>query len=162
MSDIPVKQASYPESWSRTFPGVDYRVSHRSTTVRLDDIVRTMLEAAEILENSEYLDSAKKAGDFVLLAQMPDPQPALAQQYDLNMQPAWAGKFEPPAVTGGESQGLLRLLMFLYRKTGDRRYLEPFLAHSLIFVLRNFPTDDSPASMNCRPTNPCISPSNTS
>ena len=125
VSDIPVKQASYPESWSRTFPGVDYRGFYTFNDGALDDIVRTMLEAAEILENSEYLDSAKKAGDFVLLAQMPDPQPAWAQQYDLNMQPAWARKFEPPAVTGGESQGLLRLLMFLYRKTGDRRYLEP-------------------------------------
>jgi hypothetical protein len=41
------------------------------------------------------------------------------------MQPAWARKFEPPAVTGGESQGVMRTLLMLYRQTQDRRYLKP-------------------------------------
>jgi hypothetical protein len=56
---------------------------------------------------------------------MPDPQPAWAQQYDAAMHPAWARVFEPPAVTGGESQGVLRTLLLLYRETGDRKYLTP-------------------------------------
>lgn len=123
--EFPVKRASYPETWSRTFPGADYRAHYTFNDNAIADMVRTMVEAAEILKNPQYLDAARKAGGFVLLAQMPDPQPAWAQQYDLNMQPAWARRFEPPSVTGGESQGVLRLLMYLYRKTGDRRYLEP-------------------------------------
>jgi hypothetical protein len=41
------------------------------------------------------------------------------------MHPAWARVFEPPSVTGGESQGIMRILMTLYRETGDRKYLEP-------------------------------------
>jgi hypothetical protein len=41
------------------------------------------------------------------------------------MQPAWARKFEPPAVTGGESQQVLRTLLHLYRETGDEKYLAP-------------------------------------
>ncbi|OQW95063.1 MAG: hypothetical protein BWK77_08230 [Verrucomicrobia bacterium A1] len=56
---------------------------------------------------------------------MPDPQPAWAQQYDADMHPVWARKFEPPAVTGGESQGILQTLLRLYRETGQRRFLEP-------------------------------------
>lgn len=56
---------------------------------------------------------------------MPEPQPAWAQQYDADMHPAWARKFEPPAVTGGESQGILRTLLVLYRATGDRKFLDP-------------------------------------
>ena len=56
---------------------------------------------------------------------MPDPQPAWAQQYDFEMHPAWARKFEPPAVTGGESQGAMRTLITIARQTGDRKYLEP-------------------------------------
>src|SRR5262249_15082458 len=60
-----------------------------------------------------------------LLAQMPDPQPAWAQQYDADMHPAWARIFEPPSVTGGGSQGIMRILMTLYRETGDRKYLAP-------------------------------------
>ena len=66
-----------------------------------------------------------KAGDFIVLAQLPDPQPAWAQQYNFDMQPAWARKFEPPAVSGSESQGLLRVLMRLYLESGDDKYLKP-------------------------------------
>ena len=59
-----------------------------------------------------------------MLAQMPDPQPAWAQQYNPAGQPAWARKFEPPAVTGGESQGVMRTLIQLYRRTGEKKYLD--------------------------------------
>ncbi len=41
------------------------------------------------------------------------------------MQPAWARVFEPPSITGGESQGILRILMALYRETGIIKYFEP-------------------------------------
>jgi hypothetical protein len=41
------------------------------------------------------------------------------------MHPAWARRFEPAAVTGGESQGVIRTLMAIYRETGDRKFLEP-------------------------------------
>jgi hypothetical protein len=56
---------------------------------------------------------------------MPDPQPAWAQQYDYRMRPVWARKFEPPAITGGESRDVMRALMKIYRATGDAKYLEP-------------------------------------
>ena len=56
---------------------------------------------------------------------MPEPQPGWAQQYDREMHPAWARKFEPPSITGGESQGAIRILMDVYRHTGDKKYLEP-------------------------------------
>jgi len=59
---------------------------------------------------------------------MPDPQPAWAQQYNAQMQPAWARKFEPPSITGGESQGAIRILMDVYRHTGDKKYLAPIPA----------------------------------
>jgi hypothetical protein len=65
-----------------------------------------------------------RAGEFLLLAQMPDPQPAWAQQYDAQMHPAWDRKFEPPAITGAESQTVMESLLYLYRRTGDRRYLD--------------------------------------
>ena len=56
---------------------------------------------------------------------MPDPQPAWAQQYDRQMHPVWDRKFEPPAITGLESQDALETLLLLHRKTGDRKYLAP-------------------------------------
>ncbi|MCX8038741.1 MAG: pectate lyase, partial [Candidatus Sumerlaeia bacterium] len=75
-------------------------------------------------KDERYLAAAKKGGDFLLLAQMPDPQPAWAQGYDVKMQPVWGRAFEPPAVSGAESQAVLESLLMLYRRTGDRKYIE--------------------------------------
>lgn len=124
-AQFPVKRASYPESWDRKWPGPHYQQHYTFNDNTISDMIDTMLEAARIYNEPRYRASAEKGGQFILLAQMPDPQPAWAQQYDANMHPAWARVFEPPSVTGGESQGIMRTLMVLYRETGDRKYLEP-------------------------------------
>ncbi|MCX7825708.1 MAG: hypothetical protein N2689_09135, partial [Verrucomicrobiae bacterium] len=76
----------------------------------------------------EYLAAAKKGGEFLILAQMPEPQPAWAQQYNMQMEPAWARAFEPPAITGNESVGAMQVLMDLYIETGDEKFLKPLPA----------------------------------
>jgi hypothetical protein len=44
------------------------------------------------------------------------------------MRPAWARKFEPPAISGGESQGVMQTLIELYRRTaGSREHVARFL-----------------------------------
>jgi PelA/Pel-15E family pectate lyase len=118
--------ASYPETWSRTFPGYkDYWRFYTFNDGNVDRTIETLLLATRLTGDPAYRTAAIKAGDFVLMAQMPDPQPAWAQQYDFEMKPVWARKFEPPAISGGESQRLLDTLMDLYVETGDRKYLEP-------------------------------------
>ena len=124
-AQFPVKKAGYPDSWSRTFPGQDYKSYYTFNDNSISDTIATMLEAFEVYGDARYKAAAEKAGDFILLAQMPEPQPAWAQQYDADMHPAWARKFEPPAVTGGESQGVMKSLLVLYRATGNKKYLEP-------------------------------------
>ena len=124
-ADFPIKRASYPESWSRTHPGKNYRTFYTFNDNAIADLIDVMFIAERTYKDQRYHQTARKAGDFILLAQMPEPQPAWAQQYDADMHPAWARKFEPPSVTGGESQGILRTLLRLYRDTGDRKYLEP-------------------------------------
>ncbi len=125
---FPLKPASYPESWSRTFPKTDYKGFYTLNDNSLADTVDVMLEAVEVYGDPAYRTSAMQAGDFLLLARMPAPQPAWAQQYDAEMHPAWARKFEPPAITGGESQGAIRILLELARATGETKYLEPIPA----------------------------------
>jgi PelA/Pel-15E family pectate lyase len=120
----PVKAAQYPESWSRTYAKHDYTGYYTLNDNTLADVIDTMFFAAEAYDDARYRKAAIGAGDFILLAQMPDPQPAWAQQYDFEMQPAWARKFEPPAITGGESQGVLRVLLDLHARTKDPRYLD--------------------------------------
>jgi PelA/Pel-15E family pectate lyase len=134
---FPVKQASYPPSWPRKWPGPDYQSHYTFNDNSIADAIDTMLEAARIYQDPRYRQSAEKGGQFILRAQMPEPQPAWAQQYDAAMHPAWARVFEPPSVTGGETQSILRTLMVLYRETGDRKYLEP-IPRALAWLKRSF------------------------
>lgn len=124
-SQHPVKKASYPESWSKEWPGPDYRGHYTFNDNSISDVIDMMLEAARIYDEPKYQAAAERGGDFMLLAQMPDPQPGWAQQYDADMHPAWARIFEPPSVTGGESQGIMKTLLLLYSETGKKQYLEP-------------------------------------
>jgi PelA/Pel-15E family pectate lyase len=136
-AQFPVRRASFPAAWPRTWPGsqqywLRYTLNDNSLATTVDtlfEVARTYAGAGPGNARHELgarsRAAAIKAGDFVLLAQMPDPQPAWAQQYDFDMHPSWARKFEPPAITAGESQGAIRLLLKLFRETGDRKYLEP-------------------------------------
>ncbi|HYW79119.1 MAG TPA: pectate lyase, partial [Thermoguttaceae bacterium] len=124
-AQFPVKQAEYPDTWPREYPGVKYSACYTFNDNAISDVIDVMFEASRTYENPEYAEAARRAGDFILLAQMPEPQPAWAQQYNAAMHPVWARKFEPASVTGGESQGVMRTLMQIYRETGDKRYLEP-------------------------------------
>jgi len=86
------------------------------------------LEAFHRLGDHRYLDAAKRGGDFLVLAQLPEPQPGWAQQYNFDMEPAWARAFEPPAVCSSESAVAVRVLVDLFVETGERRYLDPIPA----------------------------------
>lgn len=132
----PVKPASYPPSWSRTWPGGDYQAHYTFNDNAICDVIDALLEAARIYHEPRYRAAAEKGGDFILLAQMPEPQPAWAQQYDADMHPAWARPFEPPAIAGGESQAVLRTLLVLYRETGNRKYLAP-VPRALAYLKRS-------------------------
>jgi len=120
----PLLKASYPEIWSRKWPN-DWTGRYFINDDITPDTLVTMLDAYDTYDEQRYLESALKAGEFLLLAQMPEPQPAWAQQYDRKMHPVWDRKFEPPAISGLESQAVLEVLLLLYRKTGKAKYLEP-------------------------------------
>lgn len=121
----PVIPASYPETWPREYPGGDYWFRYTFNDQAISDTIDALLLAAHIYREPRYRAAALRAGEFILLAQMPAPQPAWAQQYDFEMRPAWARRFEPPAVSGGESQRLLETLMLLYFETGDDKFVKP-------------------------------------
>jgi PelA/Pel-15E family pectate lyase len=123
---FPVKKAAYyPGDWPRAPVRKDYWTYYTLNDSCTLDTLEVMALAADVYRDPRYDTAVKKAGDFLLLAQLPDPQPAWAQQYDADMRPAWARKFEPPAVTAGESQRVLESLLWLYARTKEAKYLEP-------------------------------------
>jgi hypothetical protein len=122
--EFPVIPASYPADWSRKWLN-DWRGIYYLNDDVAGDMLRMMLLAWETYDDERFLRSARRTGDFLILAQMPDPQPAWAQQYDAQMQPVWDRKFEPPAISGQESQFAIRALFALYAATDDEKYLAP-------------------------------------
>jgi PelA/Pel-15E family pectate lyase len=128
VEDFPVKPAAYPRDYPRIWPHTDYKGHYTFNDNTHRDCIATMLDAYHRTGKREFLDAAKRGGDFIVLAQMPEPQPGWAQQYNARMEPAWARAFEPPSITGGESVGALRMLMDLYVETGEEKYLKPIPA----------------------------------
>lgn len=122
----PAVKASFPEYDWRT----EGRIKNYWDMYTLNDnvtgyVADTLITAHKVYEDQKYLTALKKLGDFLLLAQMPDPQPGWAQQYSYEMKPIWARKFEPPGVSGDETQEVLETLIKIARVTSDRKYLEP-------------------------------------
>jgi PelA/Pel-15E family pectate lyase len=135
----------FPQGWSgpvpahppakAAYPDYDWRTENRIKNYwelpTLNDdlvlhLVTTLEEGWRIYRDDRCKEAIVKLGEFLLRAQMPDPQPAWAQQYDHQMHPVWARKFEPPAIAGRESQGALRTLLEIHRITRDAKFLEPF------------------------------------
>jgi PelA/Pel-15E family pectate lyase len=121
----PVKPATIPADYPREQPSGSYYAHYTFNDNAHRDLVVTLIDAWHRTGNTTYRDAARRAADYLILAQLPEPQPLWAQQYDENLQPAWARAFEPPSITTGESAGVIRLLVDLYLEFGDEKYLKP-------------------------------------
>jgi len=123
---VEVKKASYPDYDYRTEGKVkDYWNMYTLNDGLAGTVSETLLTAEAVYKDRRYRAALTKLGNFLILAQMPEPQPVWAQQYSRDVQPIWARRFEPAAITGGESQDVIETLMKIYRHTGDKKYLEP-------------------------------------
>lgn len=122
----PVRRASYPDyDWK-----VEGRIKNYWDQYTLNDglagtVSDTLIEAGRVYRDDKYRAALVRLGEFLLLAQMPQPQPAWCQQYNPEMKPIWARKFEPPAIASWESQDVMETLIKIARQTGDKKYLAP-------------------------------------
>lgn len=91
----------------------------------INDCIRVMLEAQAQYPDPAYRKSLDRVGRFMLISQLPPPQPGWAQQYNEYLQPAWARSFEPPAVCPLVTVFNMESLLDLYEYTGEHLYLEP-------------------------------------
>jgi hypothetical protein len=121
----PILKASYPQEWPRVWPHEPYYKYYTLNDGLVGTVSDTLLTAIDEYSDDRYRAALTKLGDFLILAQMPVPQPAWCQQYNFEMQPTWARKFEPPAICGLESEDAIETLMKVYIATRDKKYLEP-------------------------------------
>ncbi|WP_342642061.1 hypothetical protein [Rhodoligotrophos ferricapiens] len=120
----PAPAASLPADWSRTWvkpAGGPYYILNDNL---MRDMVHLFLVAEQHFAEPKYLERAKRAGEFLLKAQLPEPQQGWAQTYNETMQPVWGRKFEPPSVASRETAGAITCLIELYGRTGDKRFLD--------------------------------------
>lgn len=118
-------RATIPADWPREWRKDRYQRLATLNDDALGDCVRTMLEAHRRRGDAAFLAAARRAGEFLLAAQLPEPQPGWAQQYDERMHPAWARAFEPPAVSSRETVCAIAALVEIAAATGEERFLEP-------------------------------------
>ncbi len=128
VADFPIVKARYPENYPREHPKTNYHAHYTLNDDTHIDCISTMLDAFHRTAKRECLEAAKRGGDFLILAQMPEPQPVWAQQYNAQMEPAWARAFEPPSVSGNESAGAMQALLDLHIETGEEKFLKPLPA----------------------------------
>jgi hypothetical protein len=91
----------------------------------INDCIRVLIEANTYYKNVRYAECLQKAGRFMMISQLPPPQPGWAQQYNEFLQPAWARTFEPPSVCPSASLHNINSLIDLYLHTGKGELLEP-------------------------------------
>jgi hypothetical protein len=122
---FPVKAATIAPDYPREQPKTSYYGHYTLNDNAHRDAILVMLDAHRRTGKAEYLDAVRRAVQFLILAQLPEPQPVWAQQYNSQMQPAWARAFEPPAVCSAESANVVALLIDLYLEVGDESFLKP-------------------------------------
>lgn len=92
----------------------------------VNDCTRVMMDAHRFYPGDEAIEkSLRKAARFIMISQLPPPQPGWAQQYNEFLQPAWARSFEPPSVCPAVTVKNIHSLIDLYLVLGDATLLEP-------------------------------------
>lgn len=137
VSTQPVVAASYPDyDWRTEGKVKEYWDRYTLNDGVCGTVADLLLEAYRVYKDERYKTALVKLGDFLLLAQLPDPQPAWCQQYGYDMKPIWARKFEPPAVASRESEDAIATLLKVFYLTQDKKYLQP-IPRALAFLKKS-------------------------
>jgi PelA/Pel-15E family pectate lyase len=86
--------------------------------------IKFLIECYETLGDKKLLTSVKKAMDFYLITQQPEPQAGWAQQYSLDLKPAAARTYEPKALDPQYTARHIEMLIKFYEITGEEKYLK--------------------------------------
>ncbi|MDA7922130.1 pectate lyase [Verrucomicrobiales bacterium] len=123
-AEAPIIPISIPDSYPREFPKEKYVHFYTLNDHNLLNVMKLLLRAYALEGDTRFLDSAKRCGEFLLLAQHTGKQRGWSQQYNHRMEPVWARKFEPPSVSSTESMGAIEALFELWVATGEQRFIE--------------------------------------
>jgi PelA/Pel-15E family pectate lyase len=113
-------------AWPQRYPDpMGYAAYPTFNDATINDIMKTLKTVGDLTGRTDAHQAVLRAGEFILLSQGEPPQAGWAQQYDENLEPAWARKFEPPAWCPAVTARNINTLIDLYHWTGEERWLEP-------------------------------------
>ena len=120
-------KAQFPNgAWPQQYPlrggYLDYYTFNDGA---INDCIGVMLTAHLLYNKEDYLDSARRGGDFIIKCQWRSPQAGWAQQYSYDLQPAKGRVFEQPGICSQVTGGNIETLVDLYIYTKDEKYLAP-------------------------------------
>lgn len=119
----PTATARAPQDWRREWVAPNDGPYFVFNDNLQRDCMRVLLLAARRFDDGPYLDAARRNAEFLLRAQLPEPQPGWAQTFDRTLTPVWGRKFEPPAVASRETAGTIEALLEAHAVLGDPRLL---------------------------------------
>ena len=112
--------------WPHQYPRQDnYHDYATFNDQGINDCIRVMIEADTYYKKEKFRKSLQKVGRFLMISQLPPPQPGWAQQYNEYLQPAWARSFEPPSVCPMVTVNNINSLIDLFLHIGRSELLEP-------------------------------------
>ena len=117
-----VKTQSPDGSWPQQYKFHGYHSLATLNDDAMTGLIRVLLTGYDRLGKPEYLEAAKRGGDFLLKVQSPGDEPAFAQQYSLLFKPTSARKFEPAGYSSLETAYAINALIDLYLSTGNEQY----------------------------------------
>lgn len=116
----------YPLRYEFAHDGLpDYTSFYTLNDGAMNSILDVLLEAYQALGSEEYLEAARRGGDFFMISQGPEGHTAWADQFDMKLQPASGRTHEPASFQVRYTVSTIYELEKLFLFTGDRRYLRP-------------------------------------
>ncbi|HEY0899449.1 MAG: pectate lyase [Daejeonella sp.] len=126
-------QAQYPlGGWPQRYPlkhdypHGDYE-DYTSFYTYNDDVIlgnlNFLIDCYVTLGEKRFLDPIQRAMNFFIISQQGNPQAGWGQQYDMDLKPAHARSYEPPALLPGQTFRNSMSLISFYEYTGDRKFI---------------------------------------
>lgn len=82
-----------------------------------------LIQCYSTLGEERFLDPIRRGMNFYIITQQGNPNGGWGQQYNMNLEPAHARTYEPPALLPGRTYTNAMLMLKFYEYTGDRKFI---------------------------------------
>jgi hypothetical protein len=116
-------------AWPQWYPSIgSYHDYWTFNDDALSNCIKVMIRAHRQYQKPVYIKSVEKAGDFIIESQIKGSQAGWPQQFDHDLNPGWARRFEPPGICSSVTASTIGILLDIFLYTKNEKYLKPIPA----------------------------------